>query len=137
MKSITAASVDEYLDNIPEKEKAVLDKLRKTISSLVPNAEEYISYGMPTFKYNGPLVSYAAFKEHCSLFPWNATIIKKFAQELKSFKTSKGTIQFTVDNPLPVVLVKKLIRKRMKENEEKFIANKNKKKPVRDTKINK
>ena len=133
----TYTSVKEYLIDVPGDKRKVLDKLRKTISSLVPKAEEYISYGMPTFKYNGPLVSYAAFKEHCSLFPWNATLIKKFAEELKPFKTSKGTIQFTVDNPLPVALVKKLIRERMKENEEKFIANKNKKKPVRDTKINK
>lgn len=133
----TYTSVKEYLIDVPGDKRKVLDKLRKTISSFVPKAEEYISYGMPTFKYNGPLVSYAAFKKHCSLFPWNATLIKKFAEELKPFKTSKGTIQFTVDNPLPVALVKKLIRERMKENEEKFIANKNKKKPVRDTKINK
>ena len=94
----TYTSVEEYLIDVPGDKRIALDKLRKTISSLVPKAEEYISYGMPTFKYNGPLVSYAAFKEHCSLFPWNATLIKNFAEELKPFKTSKGTIQFTPIN---------------------------------------
>lgn len=93
----------------------------------MPAAEEYISYGMPTFKYNGPLVSYAAFKEHCSLFPWNSTLIKKFDKELKSYQTAKGTIRFTVDNPLPATLVKKIIKARVKENEEKLAAKKIKK----------
>ena len=77
MKSKTAASVDEYMENIPEKERIVLEKLRKTIRSVAPKAEEVISYQIPTFKYNGGLVSYAAFKNHCSLFPWNAGLIKK------------------------------------------------------------
>lgn len=123
----TYSSVEEYLKDVPADKRTALDKLRNTISSVLPKAEEYISYGMPTFKYYGPLVSYAAFKEHCSLFPWNATLIKKFAQELKSYKTSKGTIQFTVDTPLPVNLVKKLIKERMKENEERALAKKTKK----------
>ena len=124
----TYVSVEEYLNDVPTDKRIALEKLRKTIRSLVPKAEEYLSYGMPTFKYNGPLVSYAAFKEHCSLFPWNATLIKKFVEELKEYKTSKGTIQFTVEKPLPVTLVKKLIKERVKENEAKFLANKNKKK---------
>ncbi len=128
MKNITVTSVDEYMDNIPEKEKGVLEKLRKTIRSVAPKAEEYLSYGMPTFKYHGPLVSYAAFKEHCSLFPWNATLIKKFDEKLKNYKTSKGTIQFTVEKPLPVTLVKELIKERVKENEEKLLIKKSKKK---------
>jgi uncharacterized protein YdhG (YjbR/CyaY superfamily) len=123
----TYTSVEDYLADVPGDKRIALDKLRKIIRSLVPKAEEYISYGMPTFKYNGPLVSYAAFKEHCSFFPWNATLIKKFTEELKPFKTSKGTIQFTVDAPLPAALVKKLIKERMKENEEKYIAKENKK----------
>ncbi|MDP9230728.1 MAG: DUF1801 domain-containing protein, partial [Bacteroidota bacterium] len=67
MKSIVVATVDDYLNNVPEKERAVLEKLRRTIKSVVPKAEEVISYQMPTFKYNGGLVSYAAFKNHCSL----------------------------------------------------------------------
>ena len=118
------ATVEEYLNVVPGDKLLVLKKLRQTIRSVVPKAEEYISYGMPTFKYNGPLVSYAAFKEHCSLFPWGGSVIKKFADELGSFKTSKGTIQFTVDKPLPVALVKKLVKERMKENEAKALAKK-------------
>lgn len=117
-------TVEEYLKDVPQDKLAALEKLRKTIRSVVPKAEEYISYGMPTFKYNGPLVSYAAFKEHCSLFPWNATLVKEFAAELKEYKTSKGTIQFTVDKPLPVALIKKIIKARVKENEEKLLAKK-------------
>lgn len=128
MKSITAANVDEYLSSIPAKERVALESLRKIIRSVVPKAEEYISYGMPTFKFNGPLCSYAAFTNHCSLFPWNATLIKKFSEELKDYETAKGTIRFTVNKPLPVALVKKLIKERMKENEAKASAKKNKKK---------
>lgn len=120
----TYATVEEYLNDVPADKRFALDKLRKVIQSVVPKAEEYISYGMPTFKYNGPLVSYAAFKEHCSLFPWGGSLIKKYADELKPFKTSKGTIQFTVDKPLPVALVKKLVKERMKENEAKALDRK-------------
>ena len=115
-------TVEEYLDDAEPDKLAALAKLRKTILTVIPKAEEYISYGMPTFKYHGPLVSYAAFKNHCSLFPWNATLIKKFAAELKDYKTSKGTIQFTVEKPLPIPLIKKLIKERVKENEEKLLA---------------
>ncbi len=127
MKSIAASSVDDYLNNVPEKERAVLEKLRKTIRSVVPKAEEVISYQMPTFRYNGGLVSYAAFKNHCSLFPWNSTLIKKFTEELKPYETAKGTIRFTVDKPLPAALIKKIVKARMKENEEKALAKKAKK----------
>jgi uncharacterized protein YdhG (YjbR/CyaY superfamily) len=122
----TYTSVEEYLNDVPADKLTALGKLRKTIRSVVPKAEEYISYGMPTFKYNGPLVSYAAFKEHCSLFPWGGSMIKKYAEELKPFKTSKGTIQFTVDKPLPAALVKKIIKDRVKENEERMLAKKKK-----------
>ena len=124
MKSYT--NVEEYLTDVPADKRMALEKLRKTIRSVVPKAEEYISYGMPTFKYNGPLVSYAAFKEHCSLFPWGSGLIKKYAEELKPFKTSKGTIQFTVDKPLPAALVKKIIKDRMKENEAKALEKRRK-----------
>lgn len=120
-------SVEEYFKDVPWDKRTALEKLRNTIRTIVPAAEEYISYGMPTFKYNGPLVSYAAFKDHCSLFPWNSTLIKKFDKELKSYQTAKGTIRFTVDNPLPATLVKKIIKARVKENDEKLAAKKIKK----------
>lgn len=120
----TYISVEEYLNDVPGDKLIALEKLRKAIRSVAPKAEEYISYGMPTFRYNGPLVSYAAFKDHCSLFPWNSALIKKFTNELKGYKTSKGTIQFTVENPLPVALVKKIITERVKENASKALAKK-------------
>jgi uncharacterized protein YdhG (YjbR/CyaY superfamily) len=74
---------------------------------------------MPTFRYKGALVAYAAFKNHCSLFPMNASLVEAFKDELKEYKTSKGTIQFTVDKPLPAALVKKLVKARVAENEQK------------------
>lgn len=117
-------TVEEYLRDVPADKLKALEKLRKTIRSVIPKAEEYISYGMPTFKYYGGLVSYAAFKEHCSLFPWSSVLINKYAVELKDFKTSKGTIQFAVDKPLPVSLVKKIIKERIKENEQRMLAKK-------------
>lgn len=123
MKAYT--TVEEYLKDIPADKLAALEKLRKTIRSVVPKAEEYISYGMPTFKhFNKALVGYAAFKEHCSLFPYNSTLVKAYAEELKAYKTSKGTIQFAVDKPLPVSLIKKIVKERMKENEAKTHAKK-------------
>ena len=130
MKSITAANVDAYIDALPDEKRVVMEKLRKTIRSVVPKAEEVISYQIPTFKYYGGLVSYAAFKDHYSFFPWNSGLIKKFT-ELKDYSTSKGTIHFTVEKPLPAALVKKIVKARMKENEEKFLGKKNKKVPAK------
>jgi uncharacterized protein YdhG (YjbR/CyaY superfamily) len=74
---------------------------------------------MPAFKYKGGLVGYAAFSNHCSLFPMNASLVEEFQEELKRYRTSKGTIQFPVDKPLPAALVKKIVRARVKENEQK------------------
>jgi uncharacterized protein YdhG (YjbR/CyaY superfamily) len=112
-------SVDDYLLVVPEDFRAVLDKLRQTIKKAAPKAEEVISYRMPAYKYLGTLVYFAAFKNHCSFFPGSKSIIRKFAKELKPFKTSAGTIQFTADNPIPASLVEKIIKLRMKENEER------------------
>ena len=111
-------NIDEYLSGIPEPARSALQKLRQTIKSVAPKAEEVISYGMPAFKYYGMLVYFAAFKEHCSFFPGSANV-SQFKDELKGFKTSKGTIQFTVEKPLSVSLIKKIVKQRIKENEEK------------------
>jgi uncharacterized protein YdhG (YjbR/CyaY superfamily) len=114
------ANVDEYLAGVPEPAQSALNKIRATIRSVVPpEATEAISYGMPTFKYKGSLVAYAAFANHCSLFPMNSSSIETFRNELKDFQTSKGTIRFTVDKPLPAALVKKLVKARIAENERK------------------
>ena len=116
-KGIARSGVKEYLSQVPEPQRAALDKLRSTIKSIVPDATEVISYDIPTFKLNGRmLVSYAAFKKHCSFFP-GAGPIEKHADDLKSFQTSKGTIQFTPEQPLSAALVKKLVETRIKLNE--------------------
>ena len=116
-KGSSTSEVDDYLAEVPSEARATLEKLRKTIKAVVPGAVEVISYQIPTFKLNGRmLVSYAAFKDHCSFFP-GAAPIKAHEDELKSYKTSKGTIRFPTSKPLPATLVKKLVRMRIKENE--------------------
>ena len=112
-------NVDEYLAGVPEPARGTLNKIRAAIRSAVPSeATEAISYGIPTFKYKGPLVWFAAFSNHCSLFP-TASVIEAFKNELKGFSTSKGTIHFPTDKPLPTALVKKLVRARVAQNESK------------------
>jgi uncharacterized protein YdhG (YjbR/CyaY superfamily) len=111
--------VDEYLARVPEPARNSLQQLRATIRSIVPaDATETISYRIPAFKYKGMLLWFAAFKDHCSLFP-GASVINAFADELKGFQTSKGTIHFPVDKPLPAALLKKLVKARVAENERK------------------
>ena len=110
---------DDYLAGVPAEKRAALEKLRQTIRSIVPEAVEVISYQIPTFKYQGRmLVSYAAFAEHCSFFP-GAGPIEIHQDALKSFPTSKGTIRFTAAKPLPVTLLKKLVKTRIRLDEEK------------------
>ena len=115
-KSTAPRDVDDYLSRVPEESRAALEKLRRTIKSVAPAAEEVISYEIPTFKLDGRmLVSYAAFSEHCSFFP-GAGPIEAHKSELKSYQPSKGTIRFTPDKPLRASLVKKLVRTRVKLN---------------------
>ena len=106
-------NVDEYLAGVPEPARSTLNKIRAAIRSAVPpEATETISYRMPAFKYKGVLVWFAAFSNHCSLFP-TASVVAAFKNELKGFSTSKGTIQFPTDKPLPTALVKKLVKARV------------------------
>jgi uncharacterized protein YdhG (YjbR/CyaY superfamily) len=117
VKSSSSSEVEDYLADVSPEARATLEKLRQTIKAVVPSAVEVISYQIPTFKLNGRmLVSYAAFKNHCSFFP-GAAPIKAHEDELKSYQTSKGTIRFATSKPLPPALVKKLVRTRIKENE--------------------
>ena len=116
--SAAPKDVDEYLAGVPEPARTTLNKIRATIRSVVPpEATEGISYGMPAFKYKGPLMGYAAFARHCSLFPMSGSVIEAFQDDLKGYHTSKGTIQFAMDKPLPAALVKKLVRARIAQNE--------------------
>jgi uncharacterized protein YdhG (YjbR/CyaY superfamily) len=109
--------VDEYLAGVPESARSTLIKLRAAIRSAVPReATETISYRMPAFKYKGMLVWFAAFSKHCSLFP-GSSVIEAFQNELKGFSTSKGTIHFPTDKPLPTALIKKLVKARVAQNE--------------------
>lgn len=114
------AAIEAYLAKIPEPARSTLEKIRATIRATVPaEAAECISYGMPAFRHKGALVGYAAFKEHCSFFPMSATLLDDFAADLKDHRTSKGTLQFPVDKPLPAPLLKKLVKARVAQNEAK------------------
>jgi len=111
-----AKTIDEYIFLQPKEVQVYLQKLRQTIKSAAPNAEETISYKMPAFRYHGMLVYFAAFKNHYSLFPANGSIIATMNEELKKYKTGKGTIQFTYGKPLPVALIKKIVKARVQQN---------------------
>ena len=106
-------TVPGYLSRVPEPARSTLEKVRTTIHSVVPRqAKEVISYGIPAFKHKQVIVWYAAFSDHCSLFP-TAEVIQKFKGELEAYTISKGTIQFPVDRPLPSALVKKIVKARL------------------------
>jgi uncharacterized protein YdhG (YjbR/CyaY superfamily) len=115
-----AQNVDEYLAGVPEPARSTLHKVRATIRSAVPpEATEAISYGMPALRYKGALVGYAAFSKHCSFFPMSAALIEAFQDELRDFQTAKGTIRFPMDKPLPAALLKKMVKARVAQNEQK------------------
>jgi uncharacterized protein YdhG (YjbR/CyaY superfamily) len=115
-----AGDVDAYLAKIPEPARTTLEKLRTTIRSVVPpETTEKLSYGIPAFHYKGGLVAYAAFKKHCSFFPMQASLIDEMKDELKAYRTAKGTLQFPQDKPLPATLVKKMVKARIAENKRK------------------
>lgn len=110
-----ASSVDEYLAQLDwEEGRAALERLRGIVREEAPGAEECISYGMPGYKQNGYLLGFAAFKYHCSFFPGGTA--QDFADELRGFKTSKGTIQFSPESPIPEPLVRRIIRARLEAN---------------------
>jgi uncharacterized protein YdhG (YjbR/CyaY superfamily) len=116
-RNVAPKNTDEYLARVSEPARSTLSKIRATIRSVAPpETTETISYGIPAFKYKGMLVWFAAFSKHCSLFP-GSSVIEAFKDELKGFSISKGTIQFSTDKPLPVALVKKLVKARIAENE--------------------
>jgi len=117
-KNAAPKDIDEYLAGVPEPARGTLNKVRASIRSAVPaEATEGISYGMPAFKYKGSLVAFAAFSNHCSLFPMSLAVMAAFKKELKAFDTTKGTIHFPMDKPLPAALVKKLVKARVAEKD--------------------
>jgi uncharacterized protein YdhG (YjbR/CyaY superfamily) len=109
--------VKTYLAGLPAEQRAALQKLRKAVKAAAPKCEEVISYAIPALRYRGyGLVSYAAWNSHVSLYPGGAAA-KRFKNELKGYETAKGTIRFPNDKPIPVSLVRKIVKGRMKENE--------------------
>lgn len=111
-------TIDEYLAAVSDdKKRAALEKLRKTIKAAAPKAEECINYGLAAFRLNGKnLVAFGASAKHCSFYPMDGHTVDAFKDELKDFDTSKGTIRFPVDKPLPASLVRKLVKARIAEN---------------------
>jgi uncharacterized protein YdhG (YjbR/CyaY superfamily) len=107
--------IDSYIRRYPEKTQALLTAMRQTIQKAAPKAEETISYVMPTFRLNGNLVHFAAFTHHIGFYP-TASGIAAFKAELASFKSSRGAVQFPLDRPLPLGLVRKIVQFRVKEN---------------------
>jgi len=117
--NIPPKDIDSYLASLPENDIVVLESLRQIVRSVAPEAEEAISYGMPMFKYHGMLVGFAAAKDHYGFYPCNSRTVEQFKDELAGFSTSKGTIRFPKDKPLPVALIKKIVKARIKENRSK------------------
>jgi uncharacterized protein YdhG (YjbR/CyaY superfamily) len=116
--NVPPKSVEDYLAGVPEPARSTLKKVRAAIRSALPaDATEGISYRIPTFKYKGSLVWYAAFSKHCSLFPGSLAVLKAFKSELKDFHTSKGTIHFPLGKPLPAALLKKIVKARLAEKD--------------------
>lgn len=114
-----AKNVDEYLSSLPADVQATLGKVRKAIKAAVPKAEEVISYHMPVYKYHGHLVGFAAFTNHCSFFPMSYAVMKIFQEELKDYDASGATIRFPIGKALPATLIKKIVKTRIQENEER------------------
>jgi uncharacterized protein YdhG (YjbR/CyaY superfamily) len=120
-------TIDDYIANAKSNHRKTLQKLRQTIQTAAPKAEECISYGIPAFRLNGRLlVFFGAWANHCAFYPGSAAMLKKFRNELRNFQTSKGTIRFSPDKALPVALVKKLVKTRIAENNDR--ANKKRRK---------
>jgi uncharacterized protein YdhG (YjbR/CyaY superfamily) len=117
-KTIPAKDVDAYISAQPEKVKAILEKIRKTIKDAAPDAEEVISYQMPAFRYHGMLVYFAAWKNHIGFYPVSSAI-SKFKKELSAYESAKGSVKFPLDKPMPFGLISKIVNFRVKENLEK------------------
>ena len=125
-KNPPVKTIDEYLDALPEPTRVTLEKVRKTIKTVAPKAIEQISYQIPTFKDSYMLVGFAAFKEHCGFYVMSTATMDKFKEELKAYDTATATIRFTSDKPLPAALIKRIVKERMAENEERSRMKKSK-----------
>ena len=108
-------TIDEYISSFPIEVQKILNKIKQTIKKLVPTAEEAISYGIPTFKLNGNLVHFAAFKNHIGFYP-GPSGLQAFQKEISKYKNAKGSVQFPLGQPIPFDLIEKIVNYRVKEN---------------------
>ena len=117
--TVAARDIDDYLAELPEEARAVLEALRRAIKAAAPDATESISYQIPTLNYRGPLVAFAAWKNHCGLYPMSKAVVEAHKDALKPYDTAgtKNTIRFPLGKPPPTALVRKIVKARMKENE--------------------
>jgi uncharacterized protein YdhG (YjbR/CyaY superfamily) len=108
-------TIDQYIGTFPKDVQIILESMRETIRKAAPKAKEAISYGIPTFKLNGNLVHFGGFKKHVSFFPASSGVLK-FQKEITKYKTSKGTIRFLLNEKIPLTLISKIVKFRVKEN---------------------
>lgn len=112
--------IDAYLATVPEPQRSTLEALRKTIHSVLPRAEECITYNVPTFKVDGrSIAGFASYKNHCSYFPMSGATLTTLKDDVAKYVTTKGALRFPIDKPLPTTLVKKLIKARLQEEASK------------------
>ena len=109
-------TIDAYLATVDPDQRAALQRLRRQVQAAAPAAEECLAYGLPGFRLNGLLVGFRAASNHCAFILMNGTTVAAFKKELAGYDTSKGTIRFTPDEPLPAALVRKLVKSRVAEN---------------------
>jgi uncharacterized protein YdhG (YjbR/CyaY superfamily) len=114
-KAGDSTAIDEYLSTLSQEKRSALEKIRKTIQATAPKAVECISYGLPAFRLGSPLVAFGASTNHCAFYPMSPSVLQTHLDELKGFETSKGTIRFQPEKPLPAALVRKLVKARIAE----------------------
>jgi uncharacterized protein YdhG (YjbR/CyaY superfamily) len=114
-------TVDSYIAATPEPARGMLEKIRALVRKTAPAEAERISYGIPSFYYKGGLVAYGAFSKHCSFFPMGGSALETLGDAVKEYRTSKGTLQLPFDKPLPVALLKKIVKARAVQNEERAV----------------
>lgn len=123
MKALKAKSVDEYIAAFPKKTQAFLKQMRTTIKKAAPTSEEVISYNMPGYKLQGVLVYFAGYENHIGFYA-TPTGNSAFEKELSVYKTGKGSVQFPLDKPLPIALITKIVKYRVKQNQLKTLTKK-------------
>lgn len=123
--TIKPDNIDEYISTFPKETQIILEKIRSVIREAAPGAEETISYAIPTFKLNGNLVHFAAFKSHIGFYP-TPTGIEEFEKELSVYKQGKGSVQFPLDKPMPLQLIDRIVKYRVNKNLEMSLTKKKK-----------